>query len=249
MRFDDPKSLPALVELSRRIDYMIDVRDSTRQRDALWRRTLVRELACSFGTLGGPQVEPPQHLARDRWFLPIIRRSSEHLSELFGDGGRACEYFFHILNNPGDEISFWMAGKALADPETDWHKHLSSSLQELYLTTHRSVIEGLSDIFIRAEEAYMRYLPSFRSGTISMEPLDEDHAGPPIYITKRLSADQQRQYREELKAIAADVRKIAPGVPDKNRVRKISRCLENVIADLGDLTSTSNLHPPEVSHP
>jgi len=234
MRFDDPKNLPPLVELSRNIDYLIDVRDSTRGHDASWRKTLIRQLVCSFGTLGGPQVEPPQHLTRDRWFLPIVRRSSEHVSELYRDGGRACEYFFHILNNPGDEISFWVAGKALSDPETDWHKHLSSSVEELYGTTHRAAVDGLSDIFTRAEGAYLRYLPAFRSGTISIEPLDEDHAGPPIYITKRLTTEQRRQYRDELKSIATDLRKLSPNVPEKNRMQKISHCLENVIADLGN---------------
>ena len=71
-----------------------------------------------------------------------------------------------------------------------------------------------------------------RSGTISIEHLDEDHAGPPIYITKRLTTEQRRQYRDELKSIADDMRKIAPGLSDKNRVQKISRCLENVILDL-----------------
>ncbi len=232
MRFDDPRSLPALVELSRNIDYLIDVRDSTRQHDASWRKTLIQALACNFGTLGGPQVEPPQHVARDRWFLPIVRRSSEHLSELARDGGRACEYFFHILNNPGDEISFWVAGKTLSNPETDWHKHLSSSVEELYSTTRRSTVDGLSDIFTQAEDAYMRHLPSFRSGTISIEPLDEDHAGPPIYITQRLASEQRRQYRDELKSIAIDLRKLSPSVPEKKRTQKISRCVGNVIADL-----------------
>ncbi|PYT21425.1 MAG: hypothetical protein DMG57_38575 [Acidobacteria bacterium] len=234
MRFDDPKSLPALVELSRNIDYLIDVRDSTRQHDASWRKTLIQELACSFGTLGGPQVEPPQHFARDRWFLPVVRRSSEHLSELYRDGGRACEYFFHILNNPGDEISFWVAGKTLSDSQTDWHKHLSSSVEELYGTTNRSAVDGLSDIFTRAEDAYMRYLPSLRSGTISIEPLDEDHAGSPVYITKRLATEQRRRYRDELKSIATDLRKLSPNVPEKNRMKNIFRCAENVIADLSN---------------
>ena len=151
-----------------------------------------------------------------------------------GDGGRACEYFFHILNNPGDEISFWVAGKALSDSETDWHKHLSSSVEELYGTTNRSAVEGLSDIFTRAEDAYLRHLPSFRSGTISIEPLDEDHAGPPVYITKRLATAQRRQYGDELKSIALDLRKLSPNVPEKKRMQNISRCVENVIADLSN---------------
>ncbi len=232
MRFDDPKSLPALVELSRRIDYLIDVRDSTRQHDASWRKSLIQELACSFGTLGGPQVEPPQHLARDRWFLPVVRRSGEHLSDLYRDGGRACEYFFHILNNPGDEISFWVAGKTLRDPHTDWHKHLAASVEELYVTTNRSAVEALCDIFVRAEDAYLRHVPALRSGTISIEPLDEDHAGPPIYITKRLTSEQRGQYRDELATIATDLQKLSRAVPEKVRLQKISGCLKNVIADL-----------------
>lgn len=234
MRFDDPGSLPALVELSKRIDYLIDVRDSTRQRESSWRQKLIRELACGFGTLGGPQVEPPQHLPRDRWFLPTVRRGSEHMAQLYADGGRACEYFFHILENPGDEISFWVAGKTLSDPETDWNKHLSSSIEELYGTSRRSLVEALCEIFLRAEDSYLRHLPSLRSGTISIEPLVEDHPGPPIYITKQLSAEQRGQYRDELNAILTDVQKLAPGVPEKARVQKISRCLENVIADLSN---------------
>jgi hypothetical protein len=232
MRFDDPASLPALVELSKSIDYLIDVRDSARQRDPSWRRKLIGELACSFGTLGGPQVEPPQHLARDRWFLPTVRRGSEHIAELFGEGGRACEYFFHILDNPGDEVSFWVAGKMLSDPLTPWRRHLAASIEELYGTSRRPVVEALSEIFIRAEDAYVRHLPSLRSGTISIEPLVEDHPGPPVYITKQLTSGQRTQYCSDLKSIAMDLRKLAPDIAEKTRVQKISRCLDHALSDL-----------------
>ena len=37
---------------------------------------------------------PPQHLRRDRWFLPTVQRQGEHLAGLLSDGGRACEYLF-----------------------------------------------------------------------------------------------------------------------------------------------------------
>jgi hypothetical protein len=232
MRFDDPDSLPALVELSRHIDYLIDVRDSARQRDPSLRRKLIHELACSFGTLGGPQVEPPQHLPRDRWFLPTVRRDSEHMSELYGEGGRACEYFFHILENPGDEISFWMAGKTLSDPAAAWRAHLEASIEELYRTSRRPTTEALAEIFLRAEDAYLRYLPSLRSGTISIEPLVEDHAGSPVYITRQLTAGQRAQYRDDLKSISADLRKLAPAIAEVSRVQKILRCLDHVLGDL-----------------
>jgi len=232
MRFDDPASLPPLVEMSRHIDYLIDVRDSARQRDPSWRRKLIGELACSFGTLGGPQVEPPQHLARDRWFLPTVRHDSQHMSELYAEGGRACEYFFHILENPGDEMSFLVAGKTLSAPAVPWHEHLAASIEQLYATSRRSSTDALAAIFVRAEDAYLRHLPSLSSGTISIEPLMEDHPGPPVYITKQLNAGQQAQYRNELTSISAELRKLAPDVPEKNRVQKILRCLDHAIGDL-----------------
>jgi len=59
------------------------------------------------------------------------------------DGGPACEYFFHILANPGDEISFWMAGKVLSDPLTPWETPLKSCLEELYGPTTPAACEGL----------------------------------------------------------------------------------------------------------
>ena len=232
MRFDDAASLPALVELSRRIDYLIDVPDSTRQRDPSGRRKLIGQLECGFGTLGGPQVEPPQHLARDRWFLPTVRHDGEHLSELYAEGGRACEYFFHILENPGDEISFWVAGKTLSAPDVPWHEHLAGSIEELYRTSRRSTTGALAEVFVRAEDGYLRYLPRLHSGTISIEPLVEDHPGPPVYITKQLNAGQRAEYRNELTSISTDLRRLAPDVPEKTRVAKIARCLEHAIGDL-----------------
>lgn len=232
MHLDVPASLPALMELSRHIDYLIDVPDSAGNFAPSYRQKLVQELACSFGTLGGPQVEPPQHLARNRWFLPTTRRDSEHLAQLYTQGGRACEYFFHILDNPGDEISFWMAGKMLTNPEVSWRKHLAASVEELYRTSRRPVTDGLAEIFIRAEDAYLRHVPSPRSGTISIEPLVEDDPGPPVYITKLLTTEQKIQYRNDLKSISADLKKLAHDIPDTTRVQKISQCLSHAINDV-----------------
>ena len=47
-----------------------------------------------------------------------------------------------------------------------------------------------------------------------------------------MTAGQRAQYRDNLKAILADLEKLAPEVPEKNRVRKIARCLKHVIGDL-----------------
>jgi hypothetical protein len=234
MDLSAPASLPHLVDLSRKIDYLIDVPGSAGKTDPGYRRTLIHALQCSFGTIGGPQVEPPQHWARDRWFLPTAKRGSEHLADLYADGGRACEYFFHILANPGDEVSFWVAGKMLSDPAAGWQAHLHSTLEELY-QTKRGLTSDLMELFVRAEDAYLRY-SSMRSGTISMEPLISDRPGPPVYLTERLNPAQRLAYRRELEALSAGFQKIAPDVPEKTRMRKIARCLENARKDLDSVS-------------
>ena len=231
MRFADPASLPHLVELSNHIDYLIDVRDSSREHEPALRKQIASSLKCAFGTLGGPQVEPPQHWERDRWFLPTCRANATHLNELYGDGGRACEWFYHILANPGDELSTWVVGKTLAEPATPWRKHFDSSIEQIYGTTKTSVRDGLGEAFLAAEDAYLRHIPKF-CGTISMEPLVSSKPGPPVYLTKRLNASQRAEYAASLRTVRALFAKLQPEVPEKKRIAFIVRAIDNVQKDI-----------------
>jgi hypothetical protein len=232
MRFEDETNQPHLVELSKHIDYLIDVRDSSRRRDPGLRRKIAGSLQCAFGTLGGPQVEPPQHWPRDRWFLPTIQRVGEHLEGLYADGGRACEWFYHILANPGCEISTWLAAKVLADPAGGWRKHLASTVEQIYRVTKPSVRDGLSEAFLAAEDAYLRHLPGDFCGTISLEPLLSSEPGPAVYLTKRLSASQLAAYARDLVKVRAQFERVQGEIPEKGRVRLILRCVDNVRKDL-----------------
>lgn len=232
MRFEDPESLPHLVELSQNIDYLIDVHDSSRQRGPALRAKLISSLKCAFGTIGGPQVEPPQHWARDRWFLPTARGAATHLESLYKEGGRACEWFYHILANPGCEISTWVVGKTLAEPGTSWRKHLASSVEQIYRVRNTSLRDGLSEAFIAAEDAYMRYLPPNFCGTISMEPLVSSKPGDPVYTSKRLTAAQRAEYSANLKPVRAQFVKLEREIPEKRRIAFILCALDNVRKDL-----------------
>lgn len=234
MRFHDPASLPHLQALGRHIDYLIDVRDTSRQSDPAARRKLISALPCAFGTLGGPQVEPPQHWRRDRWFLPTIRSVGEHLEQLHADGGRACEWFYHILANPGCEISTWVAAKVLAEPQAGWRRHLDASLERLYRVRKQSVRDDLAEAFLQAEYAYLRHIPPM-CGTISMEPLVSTSAGPPVYLTKRLNAAQRKQYESDLTTIRARFASLAREVPERNRMAAILRSIDGVQADLASI--------------
>ena len=229
MDFDDAESLPRLAQLSRAVDYILDVHDTNRKRGPGYRRELIRALACDFGTLGGPQVEPPQHWARDRWFLPTVRRQSEHLVALARDGGTACEYFFHILANPADAVSFAMAGRVLADPAGDWNKHLRRTVEETFDVSKPATVDAIAELLLECEDCYMKYLDPGRCGTISLEPLEGDRPGSPIYLTKALNERQRRAYRADIRRIDKRFRSVGPrGNPAIARVRA---CLRNVIAD------------------
>ena len=235
MKFDDPSSLRFIDAMGQNINYLIDVVDSAGKDSRSYRRKVIQSLPCDFGTIGGPLVEPPQHWERDRWFLPTARTQGKHLKALAADGGRACEYFFHIQTNPGDEVSFWVAGKTLNDITVPWQKHLHSSLEELYGTTRPSTVDGLAYQFTEAENAYMSRIKPFGSGDISMEPLVGNHPGQPIYLTQRLTAEARAQYSVDLQKVAVGFKKIQPDVPDKTRIPVILRCLENVQKDLRSL--------------
>ena len=232
MKFEDPASLPYMRKMAEHLDYLIDVTDSTRQRGDAYRREVIQSLKCDFGTIGGPLVEPPQHWERDRWFLPTAKAQGEHLEKLAADGGRACEYFFHIRANPGDEVSFYVAGKVLSNPSVPWRTHLNTTMHDLYKTKHASVADDLAALFVRAEEAYFSNTKTILSGDLSLEPLVEDFPGPPIYLTKRMDAAQRKQYGSIMKEVADGFLRIAPEVPEKTRIPKILRCIENVQRDL-----------------
>jgi hypothetical protein len=65
-----------------------------------------------------------------------------------------------------------------------------------------------------------------------MEPLVSDRPGRPVYLTRRLKPEQRAQYRQDLSAIASTVRKLAPEVPEKVRIQRVLRCLDNVLKDI-----------------
>lgn len=235
MNFSDPANQPFLAQMSQPIDYLIDVHDTASRGGPDYRRELIASLDCAFGTLGGPQVEPPQHWTRERWFLPTLRRVGEHLHCLFQDGGRACEFFFHILANPGDEVSFWLAGKTLADPNTSWEKHLQASVEQVFEVSEVATRDALCQLFLDAEEAYFRHLPADLCGTISLEPLVSNQPGPPVYLTQRLTAAQRAAYEQEIQRLRAEAQRLLPNVPRPAKMEALLRCLDRVSRELGEL--------------
>jgi len=150
---------------------------------------------------------------------------------LYADGGRACEWFYHILANPGDEVSTWVAGKMLSAPIAGWQKHLDSSVERIYGISRPQVRQDLCEAFLAAESAYFRYISPNMCGTISLEPLVSSSPGAPVYLAKRLTAAQRSEYRQSLGPVRRRFQKLLPDVADKRRMKLILRCIDNAGRD------------------
>ena len=230
--FGDANDREIFAKMSRSLDYMIDYNDSARNGGAESRQQLISSLGCAFGTTGGLVVEPPQHWARDRWFLPTCRGVHRHLQKLHADGGRACEFFFHIAANPTSELTLHVAGRTLAAPSEPLEKHLHAALDELYQPRDNTMRKALAAFFLEAEDAYFRHLPPDECGTLSLEPLVSSESGPAVYLHDRLQPAQRETYARELERLTGVFAKLRADLPPTPRVKRIATCLAAVRKDL-----------------
>jgi hypothetical protein len=185
-------------------------------------------------------VEPPQHWERTRWFLPCLDRAARHAAELYKEGGRAMEVFFHIQANPGDEVSVRHVALLLRDPARSSDDVLEEVLAELYAPRDERAMDDLMRLFRRADAAYFDRATNVpASATLSMEPLVSDRAGPPIYLTAHLDAAGLEAYRQDIAALLAACPQLIEAVGRPERVERIARCLRGVLADIAQVQQAS----------
>lgn len=233
MTFEHPDDLPHLVELGRHVDYIVDAHDTAHRAGEDYRRQLIAAVPCAWGTIGGWSVEPPQHWARDRWFLPCLASVVPHVESLAADGGRACELFFRITANPGDELSFVVCGRILDGAPADWRRYLTDAVRDLYAPTTDQAAAALEDVFLRAEAAFFDNASGLnRIGTISMEPLVSDHAGDPVYLLDHMDVAALQRYEIELRAIRDIARDLVESVRARDRLERIVRCIDGTLSDV-----------------
>ena len=232
LSFGNPRDRETFARLSRSLDYLIDQNNSAQWGGPAYRRQFIAGLGCAFGTTGGPVVEPPQHWPRDRWFLPTCHLVYEHVRALAADGGRACEFFYHILANPSNELTFHVAGRALANPEAPLDRLMADAVDELYRPKDSAARNRLVRFFLEAETAYCQYLARGYCGTISLEPLVSDKPGPPVYVRERLDSKQRVAYARALVELENDWARLRLNLRARTRADRLTACLKNAQADL-----------------
>lgn len=239
MTFADPADLPLLVDLGHHVDYIIDAHDTAGRAGRAYRQQVIAAVPCGWGTIGGYSVEPPQHWRRDRWFLPCLASVAHHVRALADDGATACEQFFRITANPGDEVSMHVAGRMLGDPTGDWRAMLRETVRELYVPASGEAEDELVDLFVCAEAAYFDNATQLeRIGTLSMEPLVSSHEGEPVYLLDHMDDAALSRYATQLQTLQSHARALQGRVGAVDRLAMIERCLDGV---LGDVTRVRSL--------
>lgn len=227
------ESLPHYVAMTRNVDYFTAVQDGQAAQDTLLVRDLIAAIRpCTYGTTGTPNVEPPQHHARDRWFLPTARRAAENLRQLYRAGGRSAENYMHVLANPGDEATIRLMAKVEQEPATDWRPMYRSVLETMFRPRSNRTLDSLVTLFLRAEDAYFdnKKTPYRPGDLIRIEPLIGDRPGPLIYLTDDLSAVGRRRYFAQLRTVLALAGRLRAQVGDKAKLDVVIRCIRQVLA-------------------
>lgn len=233
-----------LVTLSRHLDYLIDAGHRGCFIEENSRPEFIRALKCDFGTSGGTWVYPPQRWNRLRWFLPHTMRTDQHIRQLYGNGGRAVEYYMGPTINPGVEVNIAFGGRILSDVSRKHEEVLSEVLETLYKPKTTVACSKIVRIFKRAENAYFGHWSVDRIVEHDkMPPPGELHPivyllgrspGPAAYLRDPYMNSQGRTaYRKELISILDDTRKIENDIGDNSRLRRIKTCIKNVVKDIG----------------
>ncbi|MFZ1422927.1 MAG: DUF4082 domain-containing protein [Saprospiraceae bacterium] len=239
MNLGNPQELQAIKKLTRNADYLIDVNNTALNGGSTHVCNIVHSIApTSYGNLGTPGIEPPMHWARDRWFLPMIKRRSQTLLDFFNKGARAVENYMHLVKNPGEEVSLILVAALENDPNLNWESELKRIVDEIYLPEDSLVLEKLSALFIHAEDIYFKQVGV--SQIISLEPLVSSTAGPPIYIRDRMTLQGMLEYKEDLCILRQEFLNLKPKIANTDRLDIILKCIENTVNDISILTNNAS---------
>ncbi|HUU29044.1 MAG TPA: hypothetical protein VM123_14645 [archaeon] len=234
LRVDEPSAFEHIREISRAVDYMVEVKELSAETGR--RAGIISGLECAFGSLGGVFLEPPQHWDRLRWFLPCGLGSARSLRKLWKDGGLACEYFYRPFANPVEEVSWRTGAKILASPSTAPEQALAQAVSAVYGAAGKD-LEALAELFKRGEEAYFSRA-GFKagSGSISLEPLiwksNPAAPGPPVYLRDRMSPDDRKNYAKELEELKAELQGIV--IPNQELIGKTLKCIDGTLKDIAE---------------
>ncbi|MEW6751168.1 MAG: hypothetical protein AB1505_09345 [Candidatus Latescibacterota bacterium] len=227
-----------LHDMGRHLDFLVDAGHAGYFVHPARRQDFIGGLSCAFGTSGGVWVYPPQRWQRLRWFLPHTRRTGRHLEELYGQGGRAIEYYMGPRRNPGVEVNIAFGGRKLSDVGRDDGQLLAEVLEDLYRPRDAAARSDLVHLFEEAEEAFFASFDPLLPrggrprGEIHLTPLIGTSPGPPIYLRDTMTQAGRAAYARRLRALAPLAEDLRLRCRDQGRLLRICRCIARALEGL-----------------
>jgi hypothetical protein len=236
MDISESTDLPYLISMTKGADYFTDVRGwNASPRKPGFRAKMIDTIKpCRLSTIGTPNIEPPQHWERDRWFLPTAKRATKDLQVLYQEGGRAVENFMHIKANPGDEATIRLQVAIELNPGADWEKEYKLLLSKMFSPLSDDVGNQLFDLFVNAEDAYFENLKKYDpyNADISLEPLVSDKTGEPVYILQQMNNEGMKNYLAAIEKLISKSERLKNKVENKTLIEKVLTCLKNTKKDI-----------------
>ncbi len=250
-----------LVELSRKVDSILDQGHHGTYIKASDRKAFIQRLHCRYGTSGGFWVYPPFRCHRLRWFLPYTRKTGTHIKELHADGGRTVLYYQGPVNNPGVEANIAFGGRIMSDVGRSVEDVLAEVLDELYRPRTPEALKKLVGVFQLAEEAYCGNL-NYDADGVHLKGLPS-HPGPgelhigfgiglasgasavPVYLLEPNLSDKGRTlYAKGLETCLKTAYEIEDQCGDRERAARLKECIFHALDDVAAVSyarQTANL--------
>lgn len=224
-----------IIELSRRIDCFMDQGHLGTMVAPAERPGFIARLACDYGTSAGLWLYPDARWERCAHFLPYVRRTGAAISEHYADGARGCMFYQGPMLNPSTEINVAAGGRMLCDPTRPPEEALSDAIAHYYQPRSTAAHEALTELFLRAEEAYFGQWDETRFNQAGRpmpgEFMLDRHLfgtspGPATYLMEPfLDSPGRLAYKRALRAILSDLDAIPAGAIDEPRRERIRRSL------------------------
>ncbi len=233
MNFGNPADMKSIQEMTKGVDYLIDVEETSLKEGRKFRQELIKAIApCRFGNTAVPNVEPIQRLPRNAYFVPTLFHASQNLKNLYADGGLACETYARTRGNPGDKVTIEVIAKILSNPEMDTNKALEEVIRSIYQPVDKATSAELASVFQEAENAF--FLNSRKIGMNDFFKeivllIPRDGKGIEDSYLKAMDAESRSNYLKTIQNLSERANQLANKVGNQKELKLISDCLANIL--------------------
>ena len=232
----DPKDLDAIHEMTRNVDYLIDVGETAGFTGIEYRQKLIRAIIpCEYGNTAIPNIEPIQALHRDSYFIPTTFATCSQLKEIYKEGGRACEAYARTRGNSGDKVTIEVVTALLSDPSMDIEKELRKVIKDIYIPANDRVLSQLTDIYEQAESLFFHYIPTLNTCNQYDKVIllgSRDMSTNSIEYFNKMDKKSKADYVTSIKDLLEKTNKIKNEVENSEEMELLLRSISNMIVQL-----------------